>query len=81
MVTMNVSVDDDLARELAVLAQKQGSSTEELLVGAARALIEQQKYLAAVDEGLESADHDDLTDADEVFGAVRAKVEALRAGK
>ncbi len=81
MVTMNVSVDDDLARELAALAQKQGSSAEELVVHAARALIDQQKYLAAVDEGVEAAERGDLVDGDAVFQSLRAKLSELRSGK
>jgi predicted transcriptional regulator len=81
MVTMNVSVDDELARELAALARKQGSSAEELVVGAARALIEQHKYQAAIDEGIEDADRGDLVDADEVFRSLRTKLEGMRAQK
>ena len=38
-------------------------------------------YLAALDVGIAEAERGDVVDADEVFGALRAKLEGMRAAK
>ena len=38
-------------------------------------------YLAALDVGIAQAERGDVVDADEVFGALRAKLEGMRAAK
>ena len=44
------------------------------------AALDEQAYQAAIDEGLAEADAGELLDADEVFSALRAKLNALRSG-
>lgn len=41
----------------------------------------QVEYLAALDEGIAEADHDEVVDADEVFGSLRTRLERMRAEK
>lgn len=60
----SISLDDDLAKELQALAEREGKKPDELVRDLVRAYRERQRYLAAIDEGIRAADAGDLIDGD-----------------
>lgn len=68
----SISLDDDLVKELQLLAEREGKRPDELVRDLVRAYRERQRYLAAIDEGIRAADAGDLVDG-EVVDAELAK--------
>lgn len=66
MVTVNIPLDDDVAKELEALARESGKPASELAAEAVRALIARRQYLKAIDEGLDDAKAGRLVDGDRV---------------
>ena len=60
----SLSLDDDLAKELQALAEREGKRPADLVRDLVRAYHERQRYLAAIDEGIRAADAGDLVDGD-----------------
>ena len=59
-----LTLDDDLVKELQMLAEREGRKPTELVRDLVRAYRERQRYLAAIDEGIRAADTGDLIDGD-----------------
>lgn len=68
----SISLDDDLAKELQALAEREGKKPDELVRDLVRAYRERQRYLAAIDEGIRAADAGDLIDGDLVDAELSA---------
>ena len=81
MVSLTVKIDDDVDAALRREAKASGKSVDEVVIDIVRRFEAQQTYLAALDEGIAEADRGDVVDGDEVFGALRAKLEGMRAAK
>lgn len=75
MVTMNISLDDDLAKRLAALAKKQGKSVEALIAEAAKESVEYTEgLLADIEAGLADADAGRVSSIDDVEKRLTAKL-------
>jgi len=81
MVSLTVKLDDDVDAALNREAKTSGRSVDEVLNDLVRRHQAQVEYLAALDEGIAEADRDEVVDADEVFGSLRARLERMRAEK
>lgn len=66
MVTMNIPLDDALAKELEELAKESGRPVGEIAADAVRALLARRQYLKAIDEGLEDVRAGRVVDGEEV---------------
>jgi predicted transcriptional regulator len=65
MVTMNISLDDHLAKRIEALAKKSGKSVEEFIADAAKEHVEYTESLVAdVQNGLAEADAGQLSSID-----------------
>lgn len=81
MVTMNISLDEQLAQQLEELAKESGKPAGELAAEAVRALLARKQYLKAVDEGLEDVKAGRVVDFDEGFDQVRDKLTKMKAAR
>lgn len=68
MVTMNIPLDDALAKELEELAKETGKPVAELAVDAVRALLARRQYLKAIEEGLDDVRAGRVVDGEEIDG-------------
>jgi predicted transcriptional regulator len=66
MVTMNIPLDEALAKELEELAKESGKPVGEIAAEAVRALLARRQYLKAIDEGLEDVRAGRVVDGEEV---------------
>lgn len=78
MVIMSVSLDDAVAKVIAEKAAAAGVSADRWIADAMRQLIDEEHYLAAIDEGLSDIDARQTRSADEVFPEILAKLELMR---
>jgi predicted transcriptional regulator len=61
-----ISLDDDLAKELQALADREGKNPTDLVRQLLAAYTERQRYLAAIDEGLADIKAGRVVDGEEV---------------
>jgi predicted transcriptional regulator len=61
-----ISLDEDLAKELQALAEREGKKPADLVRQLLTAYAERQRYLAAIDEGLEDIKAGRVVDGEEV---------------
>lgn len=79
MVTMNISLDEDLAKRIEVLAKKSGKSVEDFIADAAKEQVEYTESLVAdVQAGLADADAGRLSSIDDVDKRLKAKLFGAR---
>jgi predicted transcriptional regulator len=81
MVSLTLKIDDDVDAALRRQAAASGKSVDEVVGELVRRFAAEQAYLAAVDEGIEEADRGDVVDGDEVFDALRARLEGMRTAR
>jgi predicted transcriptional regulator len=81
VVTRVLQLHDDVDAALQREAAASGKSVNDVVNDGVRAYQERKEYLAALDEGIAEADRGDVVGADEVFAAVRANLEGMRATK
>lgn len=75
MVTVNISLEDDLAKQIEALAKKSGRSVEDVIADAAKEHVEYTESLVAdVQAGLADADAGRLSSIDEVEKRLQAKL-------
>lgn len=60
----SLTLDDDIVKELQMLAEREGRKPTDLVRDLVRAYRERQRYLAAIDEGIRAADAGELIDGD-----------------
>ncbi len=62
----SIAVDDDVAKELLQLAEREGKAPADLVRQLLAAYAERQRYLAAIDEGLADIKAGRVVDGEEV---------------
>lgn len=67
---MNISLDEELARELEDLAKESGKPVAELAADAVRALLARRQYIKAIDEGLDDVKAGRVIDGAELDGVL-----------
>ncbi len=78
MVTMHISLDEDLAKRLEDLAKRTGKAVEAIVADAARVHLDYtERFLADVEAGVADADAGGVHSADEV----RAELARRRAAR
>ncbi|MCC7111866.1 MAG: hypothetical protein IT382_21405 [Deltaproteobacteria bacterium] len=81
MVTMNISLDDEAADKLRAIAAKAGRRVEDLVAELVQGTLnEEERYRAAVREGIAQADAGRLVDFDEAFDRVTEKLKRMNTG-
>jgi len=81
MITRTLQLPDDVDAALQKEAAASGKTINEIVSDVVRAFEERKAYLAALDEGIAEAAPGDVVDGDDVFGALRTKLEGMRAAK
>ena len=75
MVTMHIPLDDEDAKRLSALAEKQGKSAETLIAETTRQFIEYTEgFLADVEAGIADADAGRVSPVDDVHRRLGAKL-------
>lgn len=82
MVTMNISLDEAAVERLRELAAKAGKRVEDLIAELVQGTLnEQERYRAAVRDGIAQADAGELVDFDDAFDRVSEKLKRMTAGQ
>lgn len=81
MVSLTVTLDDDVDAALHREAAASGRSVDEVLNDLIRRHQAQAEYVTALDEGIAEADRDEVVDGDDVFPELRARLERMRSDR
>ena len=68
MVTMNIPLEETVAKALEELAREIGKPVGEIAADAVRALLSRRQYLKAIDEGLDDVNNGRVVDGEEIEG-------------
>ena len=78
MVTMNISLDEQAVEKLRTIAEKAGKRVEDLVAELVQGTLnEEERYRAAVREGIAQADAGRLVDFDDAFDRVAEKLKRM----
>ena len=81
MVTMNISLDEQAVEKLRTIAEKAGKGVEDLVAELVQGTLnEEERYRAAVREGIAQADAGRLVDFDDAFDRVTEKLKRKNTG-
>lgn len=81
MVTMNISLDEQAVEKLRTIAERAGKRMEDLVAELVQGTLnEEERYRAAVREGIAQADAGRLVDFDEAFDRVTEKLNRMNTG-
>lgn len=82
MVTMNISLDEATVEKLKAVAQHAGKRVEDIVADFVHgSLDEEERYLAAVQLGIDQVDAGEVVDFDEAFDSIAEKLKKMAAGK
>ena len=82
MVTMNLGLNEEALQKLKAKAEQTGKPVEELITELVLGSLESdERYRAAVREGIADADAGKLVDFDEAMDRVTAKLTRMKAGR
>lgn len=81
MVTMTISLEDAAVEKLRTIADKAGKRVENLVAELIQGTLnEEERYRAAVREGIAQADAGRLVDFDDAFDRVSEKLKRMNTG-
>lgn len=81
MVTMNISLDEQAVEKLRTIAENAGKRVEDLVAELVQGTLnEEERYRAAVREGIAQVDAGRLVDFDDAFDRVTEKLKRRNTG-